>query len=70
MRKRGAEDPGPPQNDIGFNPSKTFGGERARLAFLKEDEGEGKKDSFGSFKTGVNDSGRSFSSGGNLLPGL
>jgi len=40
------------------------------MNFMKEEEGEGKKDSFGSFRTGANDSSRGYGSAANFLPGL
>ena len=72
MRKRNAEDPGPSHNEGSFNPSKTFGGERARMMFMKEEDGSDKKEGFGGYGMSRDDSRRN--AGGqpsqNLLPGL
>ena len=67
MRKKVGEDLGSPSNEMGFNPSKTFGGQRARMMFMK---GDGDDD--GSKKEGYNGFGgsRSNVSGTSLLPGL
>jgi hypothetical protein len=64
--KRGAEDPGPSHNEMAFNPSKTFGGERARMMFMKG-EMEEKEGGFNAY-----DSKRGYSNGTGtgLLPGL
>lgn len=77
MRKKGGEDPGPSHNEGGgFNPSKTFGGERARMMFMKGDMDDTaeKKESFNTFGMGsrADESKRNFGNvtGQSFLPGL
>ena len=67
MRKKVGQDPGPSHSEIAFNPSKTFGGQRARMMFMKGDGDEegGKKEGYngyGGSRTNI--------SGTTLLPGL
>lgn len=77
MRKKAGEDLGPSHSEPAFNPSKTFGGERARMMFMKGemDDNAEKREGFNSFGMGsrADDSGkRGFNSvsGQTVLPGL
>ena len=77
VRKKLGEDPGLSNNESSsFNPSKTFGGERARMMFMKgeTEETSERKETFNNFGMGsrADESKRNFGivTGQSVLPGL